>query len=197
MSSQSLKSRAKCISFEGNDGLGKTTQVNILAQTLRKKGKRVTVVKLPRYDFFTGKLIYRMLKSGAALNYPNIFQIIQWFDKIIFQLFYMNKLLFENDYLLFDRWHASMWAYGLAGGANEGLTNNLISTLKVPDLVFLFRGKSKRTNKQDAYEANNLYQNKVALFYVLWACWNPTTQEIDVDDSIENVSLKILDHIKE
>lgn len=189
------KRTAKIISFEGPDGVGKTTQSLRLHNALSNEGKRVTYVKLPRYDRLTGKLILRMLKSGSAVRYPNIFQIVQWFDKLLFQVFYMAKLLRENDYVLFDRWHVSMWAYGLAGGANEPLTNALVGTLKEPDLVLVFHGKSKRNEKQDAYESDDSYQKSVALHYVLWTCSHESAAVVNADEPMEQVSQAILSSI--
>ncbi len=187
--------RAKIVTFEGPDGVGKTTQVGKLAQALESEGKRVTRVKLPRYERLTGKLILRMLKSGSAVRYPNVFQIVQWIDKLIFQVFFLPKLLRENDYLLFDRWHVSMWAYGLAGGANETLTNALVGSLRDPDLVLVFAGRSKREEKQDAYESDPAYQKKVALHYVLWTCTHEGVATVNADESIDHVSRSILGRV--
>jgi thymidylate kinase len=187
--------KAKIISFEGGDGLGKSTQAKIIAENLRSQGKRVACVKLPAYDRLTGKLIRKMLKSGTAVTFPNVFQIFQWLDKIIFQLFYMRALLKSNDYVLFDRWHVSMWAYGLAGGADEKMTNMLIDTLVKPDITFVFHGKSKREEKTDFYESDALYQKSVALYYILWTCWNDSAKEIYADQSIQLVSDTIIQHI--
>ena len=189
--------KAKIISCEGADGLGKTTQVRILAENLHKQGKKVITVKFPCYDRFTGKLIQRMLKSGSAVRYPNVFQFVQWFDKFIFQVFFLPKLLRENDYLLFDRWHVSMWAYGLAGGANETLTQIMINSLHDPDLVITFVGKSKRDVKQDSYEADLAYQKKVALHYILWVCTHNDVVTVDADQSIEQVSRSMLERVND
>ena len=188
----STSKKAKLISMEGPDGVGKTTQVRLLAEALRSEGNKVVTVKLPRYDRLTGKFILRMLKSGSAVRYPNIFQLVQWFDKLLFQVFYMAKLLRENDYVLFDRWHVSMWAYGLAGGANERLTDTLVNTLKAPDLVLVFCGKSKRSEKRDAYESDDSYQKSVALHYVLWTCSHESAEAVNADESMEQVSQAIL-----
>jgi dTMP kinase len=188
--------KAKLIALEGADGLGKSTQVNLLARALRHDNKRVATVKLPRYDRLTGKLILRMLKSGSAVRYPNVFQLIQWLDKMLFQLFYVSSLLRDNDYVIFDRWHASMWAYGCAAGANESLTDRLVKTLKEPDVVLIFHGNSKRIDKQDAYEANASYQKRVALHYILWACTHANVHVINADHDVEQVNRAILEHVR-
>lgn len=189
-------SSCKTIAICGNDGLGKSTQANLIVQKLQKLNKRVTIVKLPRYDYFTGKIILKMLKSGSALTWPNVFQVIQWLDKIIFQLFFLPKLLKENDYIIFDRWHVSMWAYGLAGGASEKLTNIFVNSLIKPDQTFIFCGKSKRDIKQDSYESNVKYQKRVGMHYILWACAHDDVVVVDADQTKEQITEMMMDYIQ-
>lgn len=186
--------KAKLISFEGIDGIGKTTQISLLAEALKFEGKRVNVVKLPRYEYFWGNIIFRMLKSGSAVQYPNVFQIFQWLDKLLFQVFYLPRLLRENDYLLLDRWHVSMWAYGIPGGASKLLTTMCINTLKSPDLTLIFCGNSKREQKNDSYEIDSFYQKSVALNYILWSILYESIV-INADESIEQITESVINHV--
>lgn len=158
----------KIISFEGNDGVGKSTHVALLAQALTKVGNKVTIAKLPAYNTTTGAFIKRMLIDGRAVRWPNIFQVVQCLDKIIFQWFILPHLMKTNDFVLLDRWHASMWAYGLAAGANEWLTNLCVSLMVEPHVVLVFHGTCKRADAQDAYEKDFSFQKSVGLHYVLW-----------------------------
>lgn len=196
MSTMSKKKQAVLVSFEGPDGVGKSTQIAQAKAALRATNRNVAVAKLPAYETFTGRLIKRMLKSGSALDLPNLFQLVQWLDKVIFQLFVLPTLLKENDYVLLDRWHASMWAYGLAGGANEWFTNVLVNSVREPDLVLVFTGTCKRDDEEDAYEADTSLQKSVRLHYVLWACTRmDNVRIIAADDSRENVTKDVLDAI--
>lgn len=161
--------QAILISAEGNDGVGKSTHVALLAQALTKVGNKVAIAKLPAYNTVTGALIKRMLIDGRAVRWPNLFQVIQCLDKLIFQWFVLPSLLKKHDYVLLDRWHASMWAYGLAGGASEWLTNTCVGFMREPHAVLVFHGTCKRSGAQDAYEKDTSFQKSVALHYVLWA----------------------------
>ncbi len=171
---QMPKGKAILVSFEGPDGVGKSTQVKRVKEALEWSGKKVAVAKLPAYETFTGRLIRRMLNDGRALRLPNLFQTIQWLDKLVFQFFVLPKLTRDNDFLLLDRWHASMWAYGLAGGANERLTNFYVNSIREPHAVLIFCGTCKRSGAEDSYESDRSLQKSVALHYVLWSFTHST-----------------------
>lgn len=195
MGSMPLK-QAILVSFEGPDGVGKSTQVARTKEALEASGKRVAVAKLPAYRTLTGRLIRRMLNNGQALSLPNAFQVVQWIDKAVFQLFTLPRLLRQNDYVLLDRWHASMWAYGLAGGANEWLTNSLVSSVREPHAVLVFHGNCKREGNEDSYEADASLQKSVALHYVLWVCTHGDNSfTIDANGTVEDVTKDVLNTI--
>lgn len=186
----------KIIAFEGLDGVGKSTQVKLVKQALERSGRKVAVAKLPAYETFTGRLIRRMLNDGRALKLPNLFQTVQWIDKLVFQFFVLPKLTRDNDFVLLDRWHASMWAYGLSGGANEWLTNFYVNSIREPHAILVFTGKNKRGKAEDSYEADRSLQKSVALHYILWACTHTSnTFTIDANASKEAVTQDALNTI--
>ncbi len=183
------------ISTEGPDLLGKSTQIALLASELKRLGYKVATIKLPAYKTRVGRMIRMMLDNGKALRWPNIFQSLQWLDKFIFQTFELRSLIKKNDFILLDRWHASMWAYGLPGGANETLTNICIKTLREPDLILIFQGTRKQRIKEeiDSYELDKNLQKNVALHYILWACTHPdNTQIVEADGSIADVHFSVM-----
>lgn len=187
------KGKAILVSFEGPDGVGKSTQVRRVREALERSGKKVTVAKLPAYEKFTGRLIRRMLNDGRALSRPNLFQTVQWIDKLIFQFFVLPKLTKSNDFVLLDRWHASMWAYGLAGGANETLTNFYVNSIREPHAVLILCGKCKRSESEDSYEADRSLQKNVALHYILWSCTRSSnTFTLDANASADAVTREAL-----
>ncbi len=159
---------AMLISAEGPDGVGKSSNIKNLARVLASEGNKVAIAKLPSCDTFVGRLIKRTLQNGLAVRWPNVFQIIQCLDKLVFQFFVLPAMMKRNDYVLLDRWHASMWAYGLASGASEWLTNACVSLMIEPHAVLVFHGTCKRAVAQDDYEKDKNFQKSVALHYVLW-----------------------------
>ncbi len=181
------------ISFEGPDGVGKSTHVAMLDDELTEAGYSVAIVKLPAYNTTVGALIKRMLIDGRAVRWPNVFQVLQFLDKLIFQWFVLPHLMKTNDFVLLDRWHASMWAYGLAGGANEWLTNVLVSLMVEPHAVLVFHGTCKRAEAQDVYEKDTSFQKSVGLHYVLWTVTHGDNSiAIATDAPKEKVHLDVL-----
>lgn len=182
----------KIICFEGPDGLGKTTQTRELILSLRNKGYSVRYFKLPTTDTFVGKLISKMLKSGFAKRNPNLFQLINSLDKLLFQF---KRLTFNKkvDFIILDRWHLSSVVYGISGGANQTIVNSFWKVLKEPDITFVFEGENflnKRENL-DSYEKDNLFQKEVLKNYKIYSKDLKNCFIINANDSIFNISEKI------
>src|SRR5271166_2033608 len=95
----------KYIAIEGVDKRGKATQSRLLVENLTRFCSSCALIELPRRHAWSGKLIYWMLKNGAAKTFPTLFQAVQSFNKFSFQNFelYTGYL----DYVVFDRWSAS------------------------------------------------------------------------------------------
>jgi len=166
------KQRATVVVFEGADMTGKETQSKLLQRSLSDHGKRAIRVEVPAKACpRTYKLIYWMLKNGLAKRLPNVFQFIQFLNKLLFQLRVLPELLNNFDYVIFDRWSLSAVIYGNATGVNERFNLWLYNRLKKADVTFVIHGQSFRrsTTTDDSYEKDSDLQAKVKESYTTWA----------------------------
>lgn len=187
----------RLIALEGIDRLGKSTQTKLLVDHLKKSGNRVAVVKSPYNDGVTFPLIYWMLGNGLARKLPNAFQVVHFINKLAFQWFVLPRLRKENDFIIFDRWKTSMYAYGVCDGANKKFTELMLGAIRDAECTILFDGDPHITTKGDSYENDRLYQTKVRAFYLNWATWVQTygVGLVDANQPVQKVFSDILQYL--
>lgn len=102
--------KCKLISIEGTDGSGKATTVELLKNYLLNNNAKVESISFPRYsETLGGKLLYEVLKSERKDNYnfinssPDTASLLFAMDRIESKN-WLNQLVKDNDYLLFDRY---------------------------------------------------------------------------------------------
>lgn len=101
----------KFIVFEGIDGSGKTTQAQILFETLKKQGKEVVLTKSPT-DEKIGKFI-RQILSGEEKVSPIALQYLFVADRAD-HVAQTEKWLSKGIAVISDRYFWSSVAYGIA-----------------------------------------------------------------------------------
>ena len=184
------------IVMEGSDHCGKSTQTARLIKSLESDGYRVAYVKSPHNDLATHRLIYWMLFNGWARRIPNMFQLLQFMNKLFFQLFSLPGLLKTHDYIVFDRWGLSMHSYGISDGASSLLTRLLMKLIIDPDLTLILDRESREKANADSYESDRGYQRRVRKMYLDWAFTHRHDVEvIDASLTKDEVSLEILARI--
>jgi len=164
-------SKPKIIVIEGPDKLGKQTQTKLLLSALRDLDLDGDSVEIPYNDGYIYKKIYKMLESGDASKYPRIFQTLQYANRLLWQNEkYKDYECCGTEFLILDRWTVSGWVYGKASGLSDNVLNMLSEDLVIPDLVFVFKGKSFKTKDRgdDCYESDNDFQFKVRNCYNDW-----------------------------
>ncbi|MBR6728405.1 MAG: dTMP kinase [Clostridia bacterium] len=101
----------KLIVFEGIDGCGKSTQIKMLAEALRRQGREVAVTAEPT-DTETGKMLRRAL-SGATPATPCQMAAMFTLDRIVHNTAEggINDTLKQGMDMLSDRYYYSSLAY--------------------------------------------------------------------------------------
>jgi len=104
--------RGKLIVFEGTDGSGKSTQVKLLFNYLKRKGISSKIISFPRYDKFYGNLAGRVLKGefgGNSLS-PYLTALPFATDRLMAKK-KINRWLDGGQIVLVDRYVGSSLAH--------------------------------------------------------------------------------------
>src|SRR3989338_2355735 len=99
------------IAFEGLDGSGSSTQAQLLAKRLEKKGKKVLVTKEPTSDNPTGKLIRSVLQHRQKMS-PQELQRLFTEDRAEHLKNVIEPALAAGTTVITDRYLFSTLAYG-------------------------------------------------------------------------------------
>ena len=195
----------KIISFEGIEGVGKSTQINLLKDYLESKGLTVTVLREPG-STITGESIRSILLDSKE-NLSEESELLLMFAARA-QLI-SEKVLNKNvDVILFDRFYDASIAYqGFGRGLSINFIKNLIDFTKcpTPDLTFLLDisvqdgFERKIADIKDRIESSgDEFFNKVRNGYLEIANDQPgRIKIIDAMDSIESIYEKIIEHVNQ
>lgn len=220
----------KSIAIEGSDGAGKATTTKLLKDHIsQNRGKKVESISFPRYTRETvgGKLCHEVLKSERQDNYdfislpPKIASLLYVMDRAESKD-YIQKLINENDFLIFDRYVSSNFIHQGGKISNDLEREKLISFLQrleyvefglpEPDITFFLylpanvamenkrkQREAEGNKKVDKGEDDLIYlenSNKAGL----WCCERFGWHKIDCLDEQFNVQknrLEILEEILE
>lgn len=199
---------SKFIVVEGLDGTGKTTQIKILAEYIKAKGKDAQITAEPTAHP-TGKLIRRIL-SGEVKATPWSLAALFLADRIVHNTSPedgIEKMLSDEKTVISDRYYYSTFAYqGHETDLKWAMDMHFnCPQVRRPDLVlFLTMAPEKcveriRANRPD--EAIEIYENVESLtkisrqfdtvFDILKDRENIVY--IDADGTIEEVSKRLIE----
>ena len=198
------------ISFEGGEGVGKSTQIELLKTSLTKKNINVLSTREPG-GTKEGELIRKFLVSGEINSWDSyseslIFNALrrEHINKII------NPSLFKGDIVLCDRFIDSTIVYqGVGGAINESLLLSLHKNFcydLYPDITFFLsldpkvgidRTLSRNNKTENRFENMGLsYHQKIQDgFKALSDKNNKRFFEINAELSVEKISNQIYDHV--
>ena len=193
----------KIISFEGIEGVGKSTQINMLNEHLKDRGLKTEILREPG-STITGEKIRDILLNSSdgladeaelLLMFASRAQLIK------------EKVLDSNlDFILFDRFYDASIAYQ---GYGRDLSLNFITTLisfincPAPDITFLLDisvedGFSRKVNDvKDRIESSGLdFFNNVREGYLKVAKSDPERVKVlNASKTIEDVHDEIIQYV--
>ncbi len=189
------------ITFEGADGCGKTTQLNLLAEYLKKQGYDVVVTREPGAKGLGEKIREILLNyDGVVSDRCEAFLFLadraQNIDVIV------NPAVSEGKIVLCDRHIDSTLAYQGYGRGQDieriNNLNNIATNGRKPDLTFVFdvdvETSQKRvgSNKDRMERAGIDFHNRVRNGYLELAKNEPERiRVIDATKSIEDIQFEV------
>lgn len=195
----------KFIVFEGIDGAGKTTQINLLREALEKRGYSCAVTAEPT-DLPSGKAIRRALAKevdSTPLQMAEMFAHDRELHNTDAQVG-IEKLLKDGTTVICDRYYYSSLAYqGTVLGYDTVAALNLDNpNIRTPDVcIFLDLTPEKSLQRIGARgEAVEMYENLDYLtrtrttFFEIFDKLRQRGEKIaiiDADGSVEEVSARI------
>ena len=169
----------KLISFEGIEGVGKSTQIELLKKFLINKNFNVEVYREPGATDFGEKIRDILLNSNS--NISDNTELLLMFSSRSELINYIAKS--KADYILLDRYYDASIAYqGYGRGISLEIINSLISLINCPkpdstillDLSIEDSIKRKINDKKDRIESSSItFFNKVRNGYLKLASDHP------------------------
>tara|TARA_B100000579_G_scaffold430325_1_gene443500 strand:+ start:136 stop:726 length:591 start_codon:yes stop_codon:yes gene_type:complete len=193
----------KIISFEGIEGVGKSTQINLLKNYFESKNYIVEIYREPGSTSIGEKIRDILLDRNNDLSSET--ELLLMFSA---RAELIKKINSSNcDYLLLDRFYDASMAYqGFGRNLSKDFISSLTSFIKcpTPDLSFLFdvsveEGfKRKNNDKKDRIESSSKdFFNKVRKGYLKIAKNN---QErffiINAANDIEKIHNEVIKNIE-
>lgn len=196
----------KFMVVEGLDGSGKSSQVDLLIDFLKNKGKEVVVTKEPTMDSGAGRKIRQVLRKEIIMEDPLELQKLYVQDR---KEHLENKVipaLKEGKYVVSSRYAFSMFAYGYSDGLNIEESIRLNENFLLPDVTIVVdvlpencikriegRGEAKEHFEQldKLTKVNEIYKKLPEMFEnVVMIDGERPIQ--DVFEDVKNVISKIL-----
>jgi dTMP kinase len=164
------------VTFEGTEGSGKTTQIGLLADELRRRGLAVTVTREPGGTALGEQLRALVLESDASIS-PEAEALLMTAARAEHVRQVIRPALMDGHIVLCDRFYDSTYAYQ---GAGRGLSEERLRDLQAlavggtdPDLTLLIdvpvnlglerRAASKEHNRMDA--EHDVFHQRIAAWY--------------------------------
>ncbi|MBR5886913.1 MAG: dTMP kinase [Akkermansia sp.] len=187
--------RGCLVVFEGIDGTGKSTQIKLLAEYLRERGKEVVTDFEPTRGEWGMKVRHAAL-SGERLGIEEEINCLLQ-DRREHVREFIEPALERGAWVLLDRYYLSMMAYQGASGVNvEDIREMNEEFATIPDVAFwldipvetAMERMNARGNGKDAFENEPFLQACAAIYSAMEMPW---FFRIEADGSIEETQAAI------
>lgn len=201
--------QGKFIVIEGLDGCGKSTQIQRLADSLKKRGEKVHVTAEPT-DFETGAYLRRILSESQEKNMylQAALFLADRLEHITHPEFGIKRYIAEGYTVISDRYYYSSFAYqGTSSDINWVMDMNLnCKEMLTPDLcIFLDVNPNTCKDRIDRVrEKPELYEKNIVLmreirqnFLSVLERLKPTQNIfiIDANKGLDDVEKEILHYV--
>lgn len=193
----------KIITFEGIEGVGKSTQINLLKDYIESRGLSASIFREPGSTSIGENIRSILLDSKENLSKES--ELLLMFAARA-QLISEKVKISNTDFILFDRFYDASVAYqGYGRGLSVDFINNLISFINCPqpDLTFLLdisveNGFKRKINdvKDRIESSGDEFFEKVRQGYLKIAKSQPERiKVIDAMGSIDDINKEIIKEV--
>ena len=185
----------KLITFEGIEGVGKSTQINLVLDWLITKGHSVKLLREPGSTDFGEKIRELLLSKESNITAETELLLMFAARSEMIKTYLLNS---NDDFILCDRYyHASIAYQGHGRKLSLNFIDNLISGLNCPmpdltiiyDLDVLTGFKRKASDVKDRIESSGMdFFEDVRKGYQQLANERNEVKIIDASQPIETVS---------
>jgi len=194
----------KLITFEGIEGVGKSTQINLTKEWLENKGYSVTLLREPGSTKFGEKIREILLSKDSDISFET--ELLLMFAARSEMIKYLVQDAAE-DFILCDRYyHASIAYQGYGRGLSLDLIDSLINGINCPkpELTIIYDldvklGFARKSNDvKDRIESSGLeFFERVRKGYIALAKSEPEIHLIDANTTEQSIHIQSIDLVKE
>ena len=191
-----MGTKGKMITIYGINGIGKTTQVELLVRFLQAQGKAASRLKYPVYDLEPeGPFIHRYLRDPAFRSEHELSTEelqMQYADNRRRYEGELKKRLETGEWIVAEDYTGTGIAWGLTWGANLEYLEDINKDLYQPDLSILMHGERFDT-AIEAGHRNETNADRIHIcrnFHLLLA-GRYQWERVNANQSIEDVAKDI------
>jgi dTMP kinase len=206
-----MTARGRFLSIEGGEGVGKSTQINALADTIRSHGHDVILTREPG-GTEGAEVIRKLLLGGSAERWaPRAEALLFAAARSDHVERFIEPALASGKWVIADRFIDSSRAYQ---GAGSGLSDDAIMTLHgigsrglLPDRTLVLRLDPKEAAQRAAARDQNRpdriqgrtedFHSDVDMAFVGYAEREPRVRLVDASGTAEDVTARLVAQISD